>query len=639
MLSWGFTGAAQAAKKCKRGAVAVKIEGKKGCSKAAALGTIKPGAEPAVTVLDEALLSDGWMKPLKRFRAKAPVALIARGNPKLPKKILQGVKLLIPKLRRAADAKVPGLARRATTSAGAPAGVTFDPGSGRIAATGSYDAGGGVTATATVSGTIGGKDGVEIDVDQDRAKNGVKQSSFGIGVTAKGKVDQCPTAGGVVQGDFTSRARMSTSVGAESASFKTESKAKTKGQTEDDASLAKIEVSEVETVNFSLQGIGGHVVINRTTTIDAKTGATSGSTAKADATLDLPKKIFSFLEPTAEERATAEADLAGTMLERMGKETSQAILSKVLEDHRAAEKNWRTENKCATAKVEPGPPEKVKQGDKGKIGASVTAASGEGAVGRWTVTPTKVTVDPTSGSSPAGGTLDVNYTVGAVRDKETVEAGFRVTSKAGIATASWKSTAEDEGIYIKAELLSYATEHTGEASDFCTITGESEEKAAIVPPFEGNDDSRFHSSGDGTQRILLIFETPVERKSSFVGCKPEPGFPPCPVGPLTHNFSYPLGAVVDLPESGDAELTWYTTPAFIGPVEPSGSCLVGSLYANEIPIREATTPRSSFLDPGEHTISYTRTDSYTEYNIEGEAVISMKIRRVNADGSPYTGAK
>jgi hypothetical protein len=265
---------------------------------------------------------------------------------------------------------------------------------------------------------------------------------------------------------------------------------------------------------------------------------------------------------------------------------------------------------------------------------------------KWTVaTQANATFTPATAEAPAS---SFNYTVTRAGPDVRVTASFRATSTAGVAEGTWSQPTETNVLYV-VDAVTYTASHSGSVSGDdlpCSSNGSVTESVSAGPlPFDGiagltaldGGYVGFISSGIGPLFMTM-------RAGSIEGCDTSVTTGPPPACTVSIRPSIPVVIFIDVEIAAaatTANVTWSLPGIFIDDGGNGFPCSTTSIGATPAPeVRQE--PASTFLSPGTHTLSVTRTGPFTTTFegvtavVNGTSTTSITFHRVNSDGSPYT---
>ena len=391
------------AKKCKRGQLVVKVQGKKTC-RARAKAFPNPRA------------GDARLSFLKTALGATPRG--AKRAPKPARKAIAKLRGIAPQVL----AKVDALRARARSAAEVRADCANAPDSSSTTSVGG--------ATVTVS-TSGGTMGAEMSVEA----NGYRVvADVSLGSECDGfKAPQCPTAAGALDGTDRNGYRLGVSVfhGNDLVSRTATALADRltlEGKVADDAKLDTLEVTDKAHYSFTASGISADVTVRRHALIDMRTNLWLPEGASVN--------VQFLMHGGSDLGAAARAGLRD-QLARDYDQSFPEIVGKEVRNYRSREEAWQEPNKCASLTFSPGSHAlTLQEGQTGQFSATITAQEGGGHAkaladlsgqANAAFTPTHAEGDPATFS----------YTVTAAGGGKQVSATVRATSKAGVARDTW----------------------------------------------------------------------------------------------------------------------------------------------------------------------------------------------------------
>ena len=391
-------------KKCKRGQLVVKVQGKRTC-RAVKKAFPKPRAgDPRLTFLRTAL--GARLRGVKR-------------PPKPARKMIAKLRSIAPQVL----AKVDGL-----RSAGARSAAVM-----RANCEGAPDVSSSTTvggASVTVSSS-GGSTGAEISV----SANGYRVvADVNLGSECDGfKAPSCPTAAGALDGaDRKSYSLGITVFHGDELVSKTATaladRLTLEGKVADDAKLDTLEITDKAHYSFTASGISADVTIRRHALIDMRTDLWLPEGASVN--------VGFLMHGGNDLGAAARAELRDQLAHDYDASFPE-IVGKEVKNYRDREQAWQEPNKCATLTFSPPSTTlTLRENDTGQFTAQITAVEGGGHAkavadlseqANATFTPSHAEGDPAA----------FGYTVTAAGGGKQVSATVRATSKAGVARDTW----------------------------------------------------------------------------------------------------------------------------------------------------------------------------------------------------------
>jgi hypothetical protein len=615
--------ATSAAKKCKKGTVAVKTGRKKRCIKLRVAPPRPKDADRGQLALDF-LLSSKW--PALRDRR-------GRRVPSLAKRLRSAGHGAAPALRRTFTR---GLALVAARRKKAAAVARSAP-HARVAQAG----GGGVTGvsdgnTIGFNGEIPAGD-ITIFVE------------FRAGL-ASDRIDgeDCPTGAGRMEG----RKRGETSISIRlvgpnrrlisgySATLGEENSYR--AQTADDAKIDTLTIDHEAIARTTITGAGqAPLSLRLSTSRRAQANMRTGGYTAGERRLDMAVRLTGAPPEVA---ALLEAEVARKLQGETDREFAQVVYTAMAE-YRQMESRFNQDfNRCVAMRFDPHPDQRrYGVGERGRFTAWLEPTLGRGTrpngiYKRANQLNVEGSPAATNGTTPAFG-----FVVTTASNPAWVQ--YRATSKAGVALGT-HDVLTQSGPFYKVVGLGYTDRLTssGLSIGSCSF-GVTQDNAASFAPSGQTLDGGLSPQSDGSMTGFLQGRGTLDKSATFGGCRDnhDGTFSPCM---LTGSETEPFFVDVEIalpPGDAPARITWNQRPLTLGDVSvtPQGEC-VGHGAAGPLPDPVTTTAaREQFLEPGAHTIALDAPATVPALDgfqtISSTAHYSLTFERVNEDGSPYTG--
>jgi hypothetical protein len=614
-----------AAKKCKKGTVLVKTGRKKRCVKLRVAPPRPKDADRGQLALDF-LLSSKWP------------ALRDRGGRRVPS--------LAQRLRSAGHGAAPALRRTfarglALVAARRKSGAAVARGAPRARA--AQSGGGGVTGvsdgnTIGFNGEIPAGD-ITIFVE------------FRAGL-ASDRIDgdDCPTGAGRLEG----RKRGETSISIRlvgpnrqlisgySATLAEENSYR--GQTADDAKIDTLTIDHEAIARTTITGAGqAPLSLRMSTSRRAQVNMRAGRYTAGERRLDVAVRLTG---APADVAALLEAEVARKLQGETDREFAQVVYT-AMAQYRQMETRFNQDfNRCVAMRFDPHPDQRrYGVGERGRFTAWLEPTRDRGTRPNGIYRRANQLNVEGSPTAATGTTPAFEFVVTTASNPAWVQ--YRATSKAGVALGTHDVLTQANPSY-KTVGMAY-TDHLS-APNILTDSGctysSSQNNTTTFEDSGAPIDGAIGPQPAGTVGGFLFGKGNVGKYAEFSGCMVDPmGGPskiPCPLtGTGTELFV--LAVDIELPAGdGPARVTWHLRAPDVGDVPPTISpCLAWPLRG---PLPDPVTtqvPRNVFLDAGTHTIAVDAPATVPALGgigtINSTGHYALTFKRVNEDGSPYTG--
>jgi hypothetical protein len=615
--------ATSAAKKCKKGTVVVKTGRKKRCVKLRVAPPRPKDADRGQLALDF-LLSSKW--PALRDRR-------GRRVPSLAKRLRSVGRRATPALRRTFARGLALVAARRQNAAAVARGAP------RARAA---QAGGGVTGvsdgnTLGFNGEIPAGDiTIFVEFRADLASDRIEG-------------EDCPTGAGRLEG----RKRGETSISIRLVgpnrqlisgySARLAEENSYRGQTADDATIDTLTIDHEAIARTSITGAGqASLSLRMSTSRRAQVNMRARAYTAGQRRLDVAVQLTGAPPGVA---ALLEAEVARKLQGETDREFAQVVYT-AMADYRQMETRFNQDlNRCVAMRFDPHPDQRrYGVGERGRFSAWLEPTLGggtrpNGIYRRANQLNVEGLPTAATGTTPA-----FEFVVTTASSPSWVQ--YRATSKAGVALGTHDVLTQPNPTY-KAIGMVY-TDHLS-ANDIFTYAGctysSSQNNTTTFQDSGAPTDGAIGPQPAGTVGGSLFAKGNVGKYAEFSGCKwndMATARVPCT---LTGTGTEPFILLVDieLPAGdGPARVTWHLRSPDIGDVPPTISECEPFPLRGPFPDPITTqVPRNVFLDPGTHTIAVDAPATVPALGgigtINSTAHYAVTFKRVNEDGSPYSG--
>jgi hypothetical protein len=617
-----------AAKKCKKGTVLVKTGRKKRCIKLRVAPPTPKQADRGQLALDF-LLSSKW--PALRDRR-------GRRVPSLTRRLRDAGRGAAPALRRTFAR---GLALVAARRRSAPAATGAVRGQPR----------GWPRARAADDGVTGVSDGSTIGFNGEIPAGDITIFvQFRTGLDSdRIEGEDCPTGAGRLEG----RKRGETSISIRlvgpnrrlisgySATFGEENTYQ--GQTADDAKIDTLTIDHDGIARTTITGAGqAPLSLRMVTRRRAQVNMRSRTYTAGERQLDIEVRLTG---APAEIAALLEAEVARKLQGETDREFAEVVYTAMF-GYRQMEARFNQDfNRCVSMRYDPRPDQRrYFVGERGRFSAWVEPTLDRGTRPNGIFKrANQLNVEGTPAEA-SGTTAELGFVVTTASNPSWVQ--YRATSKAGVAFGTHDVLTESIPLY-KVVGMAY-TDHMSANNIFtyvgCTYSSSQNNTATFL-------DSGAPSDGavgphlDGTLGGSLIAQGNIGKYAEFQGCKwndTASARVSCTLtGTGTEPFFIPIEIGVPAGD-GPARVTWHPRGPSIGDVPPTISECEPFPLQGPFPGPVTTdVARSLFFDPGTHTIALDVPATVPAVGgigtIISTAHYAVTFKRVNEDGSPYTG--
>jgi hypothetical protein len=612
-----------AAKKCKKGTVAVKTGRKKRCIKLRVAPPRPKDADRGQLALDF-LLSSKW--PALRDRRGRRVPSLAKrlrstghgAAPALRRTFTRGLRLV------AARRKSAGVAGRGAPRARAA------------------QSGGGVTGVSD-GNTIGFNGEIP-------AGDMTIFVEFRAGL-ASDRIDgeDCPTGAGRIEGRKRGETSLSIRlvgpnrqlISGYSATLGEENSYR--AQTADDAKIDTLTIDHEAIARTTITGAGqAPLSLRLSTSRRAQANMRTGGYTAGQRRLDMAVRLTGAPPEVA---ALLEAEVARKLQGETDREFAEVVYT-AMAQYRQMETRFNQDfNRCVTMRFDPHPDQRrYGVGERGRFTAWLEPTRDRGTRPNGIyrrANQLNVEGSPTAanGTRPAFG-----FVVTTASNPAWVQ--YRATSKAGVALGTHDVLTQPNPTY-KAVGVAY-TDHLSAPNTFtylgCTQSS-SQNNTTTFQDSGAPTDGAIGPRLDGTVGGSLFAKGDVGKYAEVSGCKwnqTATARVPCTLtGTGTELFI--LLVEIELP-AGDApaRVTWHLRQPDVGDVPPTISDCEPFPLRGPLPDPVTTqVSRNVFLDPGTHTIAVDAPATVPALGgvgtINSTAHYELTFKRVNEDGSPYTG--
>lgn len=614
-----------AAKKCKKGTVLVKTGRKKRCIKLRVAPPAPKQADRGQLALDF-LLSSKW--PTLRDRR-------GRRVPSLARRLRGASRGAAPALRRTfARGLALVAARRQRAPAAAAAALRGEP---RVRA-----------ADDSVTGVT---DGDSIGFNGEIPVGDVTIFvQFRTGLASdRIEGEDCPTGAGRLEG----RKRGETSISIRlvgpnrqliSGYSTTLAEENTyQGQTADDAKIDTLTIDHDGIARTTITGAGqAPLSLRMVTSRRAQVNMRSRTYTAGERRLDVQVRLTGV---PADVASLLEAEIARKLQGETDREFAEVVYTAMF-GYRQMEARFNQDfNRCVSMRFDPRPDQRrYFVGERGRFSAWVEPTLDRGTRPNGIFKRANQLNVEGAPAEATGTTAELGFVVTTASNPSWVQ--YRATSKAGVAFGNHDVLTQSNPIY-KVVGMTY-TDHMSANNIFtyvgCTYSSSQNNTATFVDsgaPADGAVGPHL----DGTLGGSLIARGNVGKYAEFQGCKwndTASARVSCTLtGTGTEPFFIPIEIEVPAGD-GPARVTWHPRSLSIGDVPPTISeCEPFPLQG---PFHDPVTTdvaRSRFFDPGTHTIALDVPATVPAVGgigtINSNAHYDVTFKRVNEDGSPYTG--
>jgi len=614
-----------AAKKCKKGTVVVKTGRKKRCVKLRVAPPRPKDADRGQLALDF-LLSSKW--PALRDRR-------GRHVPSLAQRLRSAGHGAAPTLRRTFARGLALVAARrhsaAAVARGAPRARAADAGGGSV--TGVSDG-----SSIGFSGEIPAGDitifvEFRTGLDSDRIEG-----------------EDCPTGAGRLEG----RKRGETSISIRLVgpnrqlisgySARLAEENSYQGQTADDAKIDTLTIDHDAIARTTITGAGqAPLSLRMTTSRRAQVNMRSRAYTAGERRLDVAVRLTGAPRDVA---ALLEAEVARKLQGETDREFAEVVYTAMFL-YRQMETRFNQDfNRCVAMRLDPHPDQRrYGVGERGRFSAWLEPTLDRGTRPNGIFRRANQLNVEGAPTAATGTTPAFEFVVTTASNPSWVQ--YRATSKAGVALGTHDVLTQANPSY-KTVGMAY-TDHLS-APNIITLSGctysSSQNNTTTFQDSGAPIDGAIGPQSAGTVGGSLFGKGNVGKYAEFSGCMDDPMGTatkvPCTLtGTGTELFL--LAVDVELPAGdGPARVTWHLRPPDVGDVPPTISpCLPWPLRG---PLPDPVTthvPRNLFLDPGTHSIAVDAPATAAALGgigtINSTAHYELTFKRVNEDGSPYTG--
>jgi hypothetical protein len=613
-----------AAKKCKKGTVVVKTGRKKRCIKLRVAPPRPKNADRGQLALDF-LLSSKW--PALRDRR-------GRRVPSLAKRLRSAGHGAAPALRRTFTRGLALVAARrqnaAAVARGAPRARAAQSGGGGV--TGVSDGN-----TIGFNGEIPAGD-ITIFVE------------FRAGLASdRIEGEDCPTGAGRLEG----RKRGQTSISIRlvgpnrqlisgySATLAEENSYR--GQTADDAKIDTLTIDHEAIARTTITGAGqAPLSLRMSTSRRAQVNMRTGSYTAGERRLDVAVRLTGAPPEIA---ALLEAEVARKLQGETDREFAQVVYT-AMAQYRQMETRFNQDfNRCVAMRFDPHPDQRrYGVGERGRFTAWLEPTLDRGTRPNGIYRRANQLNVEGSPAAANGTTASLGFIVTTASNPAWVQ--YRATSKAGVALGTHDVLTQPNPTY-KVVGMTY-TDHLSAPNIFtylgCTYSS-SQNNTTTFQDSGAPIDGAIGPQLSGIVGGSLFAKGDVGKYAEFSGCKwndMATARVPCTLtGTGTELFV--LLVEVELP-AGDApaRVTWHLRSPDVGDVPPTISECEPFPVRGPLPDPITTqVARNVFLEPGTHTIAVDAPATVPALGgigtINSTAHYALTFKRVNEDGSPYTG--
>jgi hypothetical protein len=616
--------ATSAAKKCKKGTVVVKTGRKKRCIKLRVAPPRPKNADRGQLALDF-LLSSKW--PALRDRR-------GRRVPSLAKRLRSAGHGAAPALRRTFARGLALVAARrqnaAAVARGAPRARAAQSGGGGV--TGVSDGN-----TIGFNGEIPAGD-ITIFVE------------FRAGLASdRIEGEDCPTGAGRLEG----RKRGQTSISIRlvgpnrqlisgySATLAEENSYR--GQTADDAKIDTLTIDHEAIARTTITGAGqAPLSLRMSTSRRAQVNMRTGSYTAGERRLDVAVRLTGAPPEIA---ALLEAEVARKLQGETDREFAQVVYT-AMAQYRQMETRFNQDfNRCVAMRFDPHPDQRrYGVGERGRFTAWLEPTLDRGTRPNGIYRRANQLNVEGSPAAANGTTASLGFIVTTASNPAWVQ--YRATSKAGVALGTHDVLTQPNPTY-KVVGMAY-TDHLSAPNIFtylgCTYSS-SQNNTTTFQDSGAPIDGAIGPQLSGIVGGSLFAKGDVGKYAEFSGCKwndMATARVPCTLtGTGTELFL--LLVEVELPaRDAPARVTWHLRSPDVGDVPPTISECEPFPVRGPLPDPITTqVARNVFLEPGTHTIAVDAPATVPALGgigtINSTAHYALTFKRVNEDGSPYTG--